>query len=139
MRLRVVLEDAGDVRLDPGLLAGPLEVHELEKAGAQDYDADGGEHEQRPVEGSQLVVGGGAQVRSVEWICRRVVKDEGGVITCHNARGAANGSASTSTSRKGWSIGAPVRTRPRRSRPGRSTRSGRDTARRWKPAAPRSA
>ena len=64
-------------------LARAFEIRELDQSYGKDYDAHCGKHEQRAVEDPQLVVGDGAQVRSVEWICPRVVKEESKEVFFH--------------------------------------------------------
>ena len=51
----VVLEDAGDVRLESGVLTGGLEIGELDEPGHEDEDRYGGIDEQGSVERAYLV------------------------------------------------------------------------------------
>src|SRR5947209_11050410 len=85
MRCGVVLVHAADLRLHAGVLGGPLEVDGLDQPDGEDEDSDGGEDKQRAVEDAELVVGNGAQGRSVEWICPRVVKADPKEVSDHIA------------------------------------------------------
>src|SRR5438105_15622202 len=98
----VELIDHDDVGLDAAAFARSFEVSEFDQTDGKDDDADGGEDEQRPVKRSQLGVSNGAHASSVEWICRRVDKEEtqGGLILCRNAHGTTSVNASTNISRK---------------------------------------
>src|SRR5712691_6610129 len=108
----VELVDADDARPHARLLTRSFEVHELDQADRQEDRADRCEHKEGSVERVELVVGGGAQARSVEWICPRVVKAVPERRSrCHNAHGAARANASTSTSRKGSSSAARTKRR----------------------------
>src|SRR5439155_23057297 len=133
--LQVEPIDAHDACLDAPCLPGWLEGDELHQSDADDDDTNGDENQQRAVEGSQLVVAGGAQARSVEWICRPVVKAEtnGGWSRCRDVPGATSANVSTSTSRKGCASGALERRNLKKSPPAPSTRSAPATERPLRP------
>jgi len=63
MRGRVVEVDANNRRFEAGGLARGLEVEELTETDGEDQDGDYVKDEERAVEGTDWVVGGGAHRR----------------------------------------------------------------------------